>query len=72
MPKTIEAIYEDGVLKPSEKLDIEEHQKVEIILRLPIKKNLKKESIRAIIELMKNPISSSPEEMAKASEIDVD
>ncbi|MBI3583982.1 MAG: antitoxin family protein [Nitrospinae bacterium] len=72
MPKTIEAIYEDGVLKPSEKLDIKEHQKVEIVLRLPIKKNLKKESIKTIIELMKNPISSPPEKMAKASEIDVD
>jgi predicted DNA-binding antitoxin AbrB/MazE fold protein len=72
MSQVIEAIYEDGVLKPSEKLDIEEHQKVEIVLRLPIKKNLKKESIKAIIELMKKPIFASPEEMAKASEIDVD
>ena len=38
MPKLIEAIYENGVLKQFEKLDIEEHQKVEIVLRLPIKK----------------------------------
>jgi predicted DNA-binding antitoxin AbrB/MazE fold protein len=32
MPKTIEAIYENGVFKPLEKIDLKEHQKVEIII----------------------------------------
>jgi predicted DNA-binding antitoxin AbrB/MazE fold protein len=33
MHKTIEAIYENGVLKPLTPLDIKEHEKVEIILK---------------------------------------
>ena len=36
MSKTIEAIYENGVLKPMEDIDIEEHKKVHItILEFP-------------------------------------
>ncbi|MBI5213316.1 MAG: antitoxin family protein [Nitrospirae bacterium] len=30
MPKTIEAIYEDGVFKPLKKIRLHEHQKVEL------------------------------------------
>ena len=30
MPKTVEAIYEDGVLKPLKKIRLTEHQKVEL------------------------------------------
>ncbi len=33
MPRTIEAIYEDGVLKPLKKIDLREHQKIEIIIK---------------------------------------
>jgi len=33
MHKIIEAIYENGVLKPLTPLDIKEHEKVEIILK---------------------------------------
>ena len=32
MTKTIEAIYEGGVFKPLEKVDIQEHAKIKIIL----------------------------------------
>jgi len=32
MPRTIEAIYEDGVLKPLDTLALKEHEKVKIIL----------------------------------------
>jgi len=32
MPRTIQAIYEDGVLKPLRKLDLSEQQKVEILI----------------------------------------
>ena len=35
MPKIIEAIYEDGILKPLEDLDIPEHKKVEITILTP-------------------------------------
>jgi len=30
MPKTVEAIYEDGVFKPLKKIRLTEHQKVEL------------------------------------------
>ncbi len=33
MQKHIEAIYENGVLKPSISLDLKEHEKVEIIIK---------------------------------------
>ena len=33
MSKTVEAIFENGVLKPLGKIDLKEHQKVEIIVR---------------------------------------
>lgn len=32
MPQTIQAIYEDGVLKPLRKLDIAEHQRLDIVI----------------------------------------
>ncbi len=32
MSKTIKVIYENGILKPLEKLEIPEHEKVEIII----------------------------------------
>lgn len=33
MSKTIEAIYENGVFKPLEKIELNEHQKIEIIIK---------------------------------------
>ncbi|MEK6546184.1 MAG: antitoxin family protein [Nitrospinota bacterium] len=33
MPKTVEAIYENGVFKPLEKIDLKEHQKIEIFIK---------------------------------------
>lgn len=32
MPKVIQAIYENGVFKPVGKVDLREHQQVEIVL----------------------------------------
>ncbi len=32
MPKIIEAIYENGVLKPLSRLELQEHEKVKIVL----------------------------------------
>ena len=31
-PKTIKVIYENGILKPLEKLEIPEHKKIEVII----------------------------------------
>ena len=52
MPKTIEAIYEDGVFKPIQKIDMKEHERVEIKihrnilpeLEKPLKKDFSKSS----------------------------
>ncbi len=33
MPRAIEAIYENGVLRPLEKLDLGEHQRVQVTLQ---------------------------------------
>ena len=33
MPKTVEAIYENGVFKPLEKIDLKQHQKIEIFIK---------------------------------------
>lgn len=32
MPKTIDAIYEDGVLKPLQKIKLKRHQKIKIAI----------------------------------------
>jgi predicted DNA-binding antitoxin AbrB/MazE fold protein len=75
MSKTIEAIYEDGVLKPSEKLDIEEHQSVELIIKLKKRKRSVdlSNSVRDLIEILHGPLPvSSIEEMARDSEVDID
>ena len=36
MSQTVQAIYEDGVLKPLEKLTLGEHQRVWVIIELPV------------------------------------
>ena len=33
MSRTIEAIYEDGVFKPIEKIDLREHKRIEIFIK---------------------------------------
>lgn len=33
MPLTIEAVYENGVLKPSQPLPLEEHERVEVTIQ---------------------------------------
>lgn len=55
MSKTIEAIYEDGVFKPLEKIDIEEHKKIKIILPTEIDHaNPKKSTLQGIIDIAKD------------------
>ena len=36
MARVVEAIYEDGMLKPLERLDLPEHQRVRITIHEPI------------------------------------
>ena len=72
MPKTIEAIYEDGVLKPMQSLNIKEHQIVKIIIASHDLEETPDE-VKKIINHLKGPLPSrTPSEMAKDTEIDVD
>jgi len=71
MPKIIEAIYEDGVLKPLKKLDLREHEKVKVKL-IPRKAKIPK-PIQDMIDILHGPLPlRSVEDMAKDSEIEVD
>lgn len=55
MPKVIEAIYENGVFKPLEKIDIEEHRKIKIVLPSEIESAPQKEcTLEGIIDLAKD------------------
>lgn len=75
MPKAVEAIYEDGVLKPLKKLDIEEHQRVHVIITIPkieTSKGLPK-PIQHMIDILHGPLPiRAVEDMGKDSEIDAD
>lgn len=52
MPKVIEAIYENGVFKPLEKVDIEEHRKIKIVLPSEIESAPQKEcAFEGIIDI---------------------
>jgi len=54
MPKVIEAIYENGVFKPLEKVDIEEHKRIKIILPSKIEYIPSEEcTLEGIIELQR-------------------
>jgi predicted DNA-binding antitoxin AbrB/MazE fold protein len=55
MPKVIEAVFEDGVLKPLKKLNIQEHKKVRIILENEqILSPKRKGSLAGIIDIAKD------------------
>ncbi|OGW13647.1 MAG: hypothetical protein A2W77_05880 [Nitrospinae bacterium RIFCSPLOWO2_12_39_16] len=55
MPKTIEAVYEDGVLKPIDHLPLKNHQQVHIIIE-PCEKDTTIQNIpETIEELLKLP-----------------
>jgi predicted DNA-binding antitoxin AbrB/MazE fold protein len=46
MTLTVEATYEDGVLKPKEPLPLKEHEKVEVIIRFPAQVQAALEAVR--------------------------
>jgi len=59
MPKTIEAVYENGVFKPLEKVHLPEHRKLKIIFdneaETPVKK---KNSLAGIIDIAKDCVDT--------------
>jgi predicted DNA-binding antitoxin AbrB/MazE fold protein len=48
MARVIDAIYENGMLKPLETLDLPEHQRVRITIHEPIVESLTRRSRRVI------------------------
>ena len=66
MPKTIEAIYEDGILKPLEDLDLPEHKKVEITISTP------DISLNILNHIKKPPKILPIEEIVKVEVVDAD
>ena len=66
MPKTIEAIYEDGILKPLEDLELPEHKKVEITISTP------DISLNILRHLEKPPKILPIEEIVKTEVVDAD
>ncbi len=55
MPKTIEAIYENGVFKPLEKVNIPEHKKLRITLTNKAESKTRERcSLAGIIDIAKN------------------
>ena len=54
MAKTVEAIYENGVFKPLEKVDIKEHEKVTVILHYPDENQTKECNLYGIIDIAKD------------------
>ena len=52
MPKTIEAIYENGVFRPLEKVAVKEHEKITIIIPdSPEQANAEKYSLAGIVDI---------------------
>jgi predicted DNA-binding antitoxin AbrB/MazE fold protein len=58
MPFTIEAIYENGVLRPSQPLPLKEHDRVRVTLHTPAEIQTAVERVRATAGLIG---SSDPE-----------
>ena len=71
MQEIIEAIYEDGTLKPLDQLDLPEHKKVKIKLILPKTKIPK--PVQDMVDILHGPLPvRSVQDMAKDSEIQID
>lgn len=55
MRRAIEAIYENGVFKPLEKIDIKEHTKLTIVLSASLEQpTVEENSLEAIIDIAKD------------------
>ncbi len=56
MSQTITAIYEDGVFKPLQKVNIKPHQKAELII-FPEEADLSPEEARKLVESQKKALA---------------
>lgn len=55
MSKVIDAVYEDGVFKPLEKVDVPEHKKLKIILTNKVEYTTRKKcNLSGIIDIAKD------------------
>jgi predicted DNA-binding antitoxin AbrB/MazE fold protein len=55
MSKVIDAVFEDGVFKPLEKVDVPEHKKLKIILADKVKPTIKRKcTLEGIIDIAKD------------------
>ncbi len=61
MPKVIDAVYEDGVFKPLEKVKVKEHEKVSI--KIISHEEWRKQFDRIIKKIHKQTAKFSPEEI---------
>jgi len=59
MPKTIEAIYEDGVFKPLTKPRLKDHEKVELTISTKFETNEAVKNALSIIGVGKSPFKDS-------------
>lgn len=65
-PQTVEAVYEGGVLKPLQPLNLPEHLRVRVTVNPP------PSSIAQLLDYLHHPVELPLEEMVRASEIEVD
>ncbi len=56
MSQTVTAIYEDGVFKPLQKVNIKPHQKIELTISTREEKDLSKEDLQKLVESQKRAL----------------
>ncbi len=68
MPKVIQAVYENGVFKPIGKIDLREHQQVELVLSERPSATQKTQGIlKGLDDAAINDIALSPEFLPEES-----
>ena len=68
MPKVIQAVYENGVFKPVGKIDLREHQQVEIVLsEMPSATQKTRGILKGLDDATINDIALSPEFLPEES-----
>lgn len=68
MTITVEAVYENGVLKPTEALALQEHQKVELTIRTPAEIRAAVAAVRRTAGMLK--WTGDPEVLRRIAEDD--
>lgn len=68
MPKVIQAVYENGVFKPVGKIDLREHQQVEIVLsEVPSATQRTQGILKGLDDAAINDIALSPDFLPEES-----